>query len=130
MRIFRGMLVAALGVVTILSLQSQPGGGVAEGKVYDVTPLFDAVDTNHDGKITKEEWKAAGFPDQPFDMWDPGKKGYLTKDVFGSFKHPAAMDTNNDGKLTREKMLSYIKKQHVSGATEGNSHGGGEQPQH
>jgi Ca2+-binding EF-hand superfamily protein len=107
-------------------LAQQGGQGTSsDTKKYDVTPLFDEVDTNHDGKITKAEWKAAGFPDQPFDMWDPDKKGYLTKEGFGSFSHPAAMDTNNDGKLTKEKLLAYIKMRHASGATEGNSRGGG-----
>ena len=126
MRIPQAVCAMVFGAALCVPLLAQQGGQGAssDSKRYDVTPLFNEVDTDHDGKITRAEWKAAGFPDQPYDMWDVDKKGYLTKEGFGSFSHPAAMDTNNDGKLTRDKLLAYIKMRHASGATEGNSHGG------
>jgi EF hand len=97
------------------------GGGAFEGKVYDVSLVFDAVDSNHDGKITHDEWKAAGFPDQPFNMWCASGQDYLTREGFGSYKHPLGLDTNGDGKMTKAKLLAHIANQHTSGATEGNS---------
>jgi len=97
------------------------GAGAFEGKVYDVSLVFDAVDSNHDGKITHEEWKAAGFPDQPYNMWCASGQDYLTKEGFGNYKHPLGLDTNGDGRMTKEKLLAHIAKQHASGAPEGNS---------
>ena len=54
-------------------------------------------------------------------MWCASGQDYLTKEGFGSYKHPLGLDTNGDGKMTKEKMLAYITKQHSSGAVEGTS---------
>ncbi len=54
----------------------------------DKDALCAVLDTNHDGKITKEEFmaktsdKAKGL--EVFEKCDTGKKGYLTYDEIGS----------------------------------------------
>jgi Ca2+-binding EF-hand superfamily protein len=49
---------------------------------------FDVMDTNHDGKLTKEEFMAAphhrGNPEEMFNAMDVNRHGYITKDEFCS----------------------------------------------
>jgi hypothetical protein len=49
---------------------------------------FDAMDTNHDGKLTKEEFIAAphhrGNPEEMFKAMDVNGHGYITKEEFCS----------------------------------------------
>jgi arylsulfatase A-like enzyme len=52
----------------------------------DRAALFAKKDTNHDGKLTFDEFMA-NQPDpeaakERFELWDSGKKGYLTRDEF------------------------------------------------
>jgi hypothetical protein len=51
---------------------------------------FDAMDTNKDGKLSKDEFLAAphqrGNPEEMFKAMDVNGRGYLTKDEFCSGK--------------------------------------------
>ena len=51
---------------------------------------FDSMDTNKDGKVTKDEFMKAphgkGYPEQMFNAMDVKGQGYLTKDDFCSGK--------------------------------------------
>ena len=51
---------------------------------------FDAMDTNKDGKLSKDEFLAAphqrGNPEEIFKAMDVNGRGYLTKDEFCSGK--------------------------------------------
>lgn len=49
---------------------------------------FDAMDTNHDGFVTLDEWKAAGRREDRFN----------------------AIDVNHTGKITREDLRAYMQK--------------------
>ena len=49
---------------------------------------FDAMDTNHDGVITLDEWKVAGRREERF----------------------ALIDTDHDGRITREEMRAAMDK--------------------
>ena len=49
---------------------------------------FEAMDTNNDGVITLDEWKAAGRREDRFAM----------------------LDDNHDGKVTREELSSFMEK--------------------
>ena len=51
---------------------------------------FEAMDTNHDGVVTLDEWKAAGRREERF----------------------SAIDANHTGKITREDLHAYMKKLH------------------
>jgi Ca2+-binding EF-hand superfamily protein len=78
------VLVASLAIVA-------PARADVKGKLKSAAEAaFDKVDKNHDGKITKEEFRAliaelglgkgkAGFADKLFDQLDTHKHGVLTK---------------------------------------------------
>jgi Ca2+-binding EF-hand superfamily protein len=90
-----------------------------------VADVFERMDTNKDGKISKEEAKNLIL--QNFDRIDADKDGFITKDELrrwvaqtmaaggpggfgrGGFAAPAgpdfdALDKNADGRLTREEL--------------------------
>jgi hypothetical protein len=56
------------------------GGGGQRG--------FDAIDTNHDGFITLDEWKAAGRREERF----------------------AKIDVNHTGRITRDDLRAWMEK--------------------
>jgi hypothetical protein len=82
---------------------------------------IDAMDTNKDGKISKEEFMASCKGtncSQRFDALDTNKDGYLTKEELqekaASTKEKAkeqidAMDTNKDGKISKEEFMASCK---------------------
>jgi len=88
--------------------------------------MFDAIDTNHDGKISKDE--LAAFQKKHFDALSGGK-AEITKEAFidahmAELKDRAALmfdrlDTNHDGKLSEaelaargETMFARLDKNH------------------
>jgi hypothetical protein len=107
------------------------GGGAPSGGTMNMTTLkvdgfFGEVDTNKDGKITKEEWTAAGLKDMVFSMVNTSKSGSITKQELEASKFPADMDSNKDGNLTVDKMKAFDKKVGGGGAAGGG--GGGSAP--
>jgi hypothetical protein len=90
-------LVVLVGLVTvffIVGIAFAQGSG--QGKGGQGAPMtgcqqrFESMDTNQDGKVTKEEFMAAphggGYPEQMFNAMDANKQGNLTKDQFCSGK--------------------------------------------
>jgi Ca2+-binding EF-hand superfamily protein len=78
------LLIIALAILLAASLMT--GCATTEDKKAqsDKEALCSVLDTNHDGKISKEEFmartsdKAKGL--EVYEKCDPGKKGYLTYD--------------------------------------------------
>jgi hypothetical protein len=104
------------------------GGGMPSGVAYKVDGFFAQVNTSKSGKITKEEWKAAGLKDMVFSMVDTKNVGYITLEMLQATKFPADMDTNKDGVLTVDKMKAFDKKMGASGGGGGAPGGGGGAP--
>jgi hypothetical protein len=70
------------------------------------------VDTNHDGKLTREEWLNAGLNWHPYDGTNCafGDKGYLTKDDLERAPWHKEIDPLNMGILTVEYVKLYDRK--------------------
>jgi hypothetical protein len=116
--IFFSILATAL--VAPASAQNTPSqGGAApqgthqhSGKKVDYSPFFEAVDKKHDGKITREEWNAAGLKDKQFIQLTKYKKSdeqYVTQAQLDDMDAPAALDANKDGKITLEEFINFTK---------------------
>ena len=65
--------------------QGQGGHGASRMSCQE---RFDSLDSNHDGKLTKEEFMAAphhrGDPEEMFKAMDVNGHGYITKEEFCS----------------------------------------------
>jgi Ca2+-binding EF-hand superfamily protein len=81
---------------------------------------FDAMDTNHDGKLSKEELAACKHMrntrhdkgSSAFNRADKNHDGALTRDEAKALprvsKHFDEIDTNKDGTLDREEVHKYM----------------------
>jgi hypothetical protein len=67
--------------------------------------VFDVTDTNHDGKITADEYRARMV--EVFFLLDQGKKGYLVKGDIPGVSDEAFRGANKkgDGKLSLEEYI-------------------------
>ncbi len=88
------------------------GGGAAmpQTKSFNADAFVAGVDTNKDGFMTKEEFKAAGLTDRMFltpPFCDPDHDEKITKKEMNECKLPEAVDMNKDGKLTKEEMATF-----------------------
>jgi len=82
------------------------------GKKVDYSPFFAAVDKKHDGKLTREEWDAAGLKDKQFTELTKYKKSdeqYVTLAQLEDMDAPDALDANHDGKITLEEFINFTK---------------------
>jgi len=87
-------LAVLVGLVTVFFIAgltfAQGQGGQGAAPRLGCQDRFDAMDTNKDGKVTKEEFMAAphgkGYPEQMFNAMDVKGQGYITKDQFCSGK--------------------------------------------
>ncbi|VVE01127.1 calcium-binding EF-hand [Pandoraea capi] len=85
---------------------------------------FDAIDTNHDGKINRNEWSAyqrsqlqarrATF-ERYFKAADKDGDGYLSRDEAAAsepflYQHFNEIDVNHDGKLSPAEIRSFFRR--------------------
>ena len=86
--------------------------------------MFDAIDTNHDGKIDRNEWAAyqrsqlqarrATF-ERYFKAADKDGDGYLSRDEVAAaepflYQHFDEIDVNHDGKLSPAEIRAYFRR--------------------
>jgi hypothetical protein len=107
------LLLVGMALAMPCMAQNAPGGAPAGGPSgfakLKVDSFFAEIDTNKDGKLSSEEWKAAGLKDYVFSMVDGKnkKQGFLTKEELATEGWPLEMDANKDGVLTIAKMKAY-----------------------
>src|SRR5262245_48632027 len=110
--IFAAYLLVLLTSISALAQnpQGQPGprrrGGLNGEK------RMKTMDINNDGTISRDEWK--GNP-EVFDRIDKNGDGSLTREEFGDAARRHAgrlnqMDTNNDGKISRDEWKGNPKR--------------------
>jgi Ca2+-binding EF-hand superfamily protein len=90
----RLVLVVLVGLLAVFFFagmafaQWQGGQGGQGGPRMGCQERFDALDTNHDGKLTLEEFMAAphrrGKAEERFKAMDVNGHGYITKEEFWS----------------------------------------------
>lgn len=107
---FAGTLMAQGGA------QSQPPSGKPSGDhrdtvKFDYGPVFEAIDTNEDGQILKDEWMAAGLSQHTYDhlftiMLDVDKDLAVTKEEFTASSPQFEVDTDKDGKVSLEEYVA------------------------
>jgi hypothetical protein len=105
--------------------QAPPQGGAPQGNApqkdkssetkLNFRPAFDAMDTNHDGYISKAEWTAAGMSqfslEHLYPMLNSTKDGKMTYEQFAQ-KPMFEIDFNKDGQITLEE---YRKANNAAG---------------
>jgi EF hand len=83
----------------------------ADGKKFDASPIVDAIDTNHDNKLTHDEWQKAGAPEGSWNRFMGYEKvkqqGYISRADFLAETPPNGVDANCDGKITLEEFLTF-----------------------
>lgn len=98
--------------------QSAPGKSsacppYADGTKFDPSPVVDAIDTNHDGKMTHDEWQKSGAPEGSWNKFMSYEKvkqqGYVSRADFLAETPPNGVDANCDGKFTLEEFLKFAK---------------------
>jgi hypothetical protein len=84
------------------------------GGKFDAAPIVDAIDTNHDNRLTHAEWQKAGAPEGSWNrfMGYPKVKqqGYVSRQDFETETPPNGVDANCDGKITLAEFLEFSKQ--------------------
>lgn len=77
---FLAAVAAVVGVPVLAQEAPPPPMAPAPGDAAQTTPRdrFAAMDTDHDGRISKAEWLAAGRKERGFAMMDGDHDGYVT----------------------------------------------------
>ncbi len=117
-------LACALGAAAVTAIAQQmpadpPTAGAPATAPRGHGPMmggFMRLDTDHDGKISRDE--AAKNPKlaAKFDQLDANHDGFLDRSDFEAMrkahgqKRFADMDTNHDGKISKEEMLAAMAK--------------------
>jgi hypothetical protein len=92
---------------------------------YDPSPIVNAIDTNMDGIMSREEWTAAEAPEPSwnFFMEKLENKGYISREDFLNEAPPDGVDANCDGFISVWEFLA-TKEWDMSGAGDGPPPGG------
>lgn len=92
---------------------------------YDARPIVNAIDTNMDGIMSREEWTAAEAPEPSWNMFMEklNNKGFITLEDFLGEAPPNGVDANCDGFISIWEFLA-TKEWDMGGAGDGSPPGG------
>jgi hypothetical protein len=97
-------------------------GAQGSGSTIDMSPAFNSMDKDKDGKVTKEEFLATGMTQSMYDnlfvnMLDKNKDSVITKDELGAPLFD--VDTDKDGKCSLEEYVKANKNAEAQRAAGG-----------
>jgi hypothetical protein len=92
-----------------------PGGSGVKMVSMKMDQFFAEVNTSKSGKITKEEWYAAGLSDGAFRPFDSKNHGFLTLEELQANTYPADIDLNHDGVLRLAELKEFVAKSSSGG---------------
>lgn len=104
------VLVFLTLAMPVMAQDTPPPGPSMAMKQFNVDAFVKQVDTDKDGSMSKEEWKAAGLVDMPFTFCDTSKDGKLSAKEMADCQLPEAMDTDKDGVLLVDEMVEFDKR--------------------
>ena len=107
--VFQVLVSLPLAMPVLAQDTPPPGPGMAM-KQYNVDAFVMQVDTDKDGSMSKEEWKAAGLVDLPFTFCDTSKDELLSAKEMTDCQLPEAMDMDKDGVLLVDEMIEFDKR--------------------
>lgn len=141
-----GIMIIYLAIAGLALAQSGPPQGQEDapggapgaqggGSTLDMSPAFNSMDKDNDGKVTKEEFLATGMTQSMYDnlfvnMLDGNKDGVVTEDELGAPRFD--VDTNKDGKCSLEEFVTANKAaeaQRAAGGQDGAPGGAAPGPQ-
>jgi Ca2+-binding EF-hand superfamily protein len=110
----RTMSIAAFiylaSAALVLGQEPAPKGPGMAMKNFNVDDFVKQVDTDKDGSMSKEEWKAAGLIDLPFSFCDTSKDGEISEKEMAGCSLPEMMDSDGNGVLTVSEMIEFDKR--------------------
>lgn len=103
-------VAACAGILTTTGCLSRVATGPTGPSGDQTTPLFQQMDTNHDGQLSRAEF-SAGFADAILTVYGQPRTGSVTADQWNAIERApkssfAALDQNKDGKLTRDELAA------------------------
>lgn len=101
-----GLLLSVAGLCQAQQPAAAPTAN--SGIKLDQSPLFNAADTNKDGKLSKTEWAAVKGAEPLFNAMDKDKDELLTLAELNASSPPDVADTNKDGKLSVEEFQASL----------------------
>jgi Ca2+-binding EF-hand superfamily protein len=107
--VIEALIILSLTTPVLAQDTPPPGAGMAM-KQFKVDTFVKKVDTDKDGSMSKEEWKAAGLIDLPFTFCDASKDSKLSAKEMADCQFPEAMDTDGDGVLMVDEMIEFDKR--------------------
>jgi len=110
--IFAAYVLALLASISVLAQDPQVQPGPRGRGGHNGEKRLRAMDINNDGVISRDEWK--GKP-EVFDRLDKNGDGSLTREEFADAARRQGgrlnqMDTNNDGKISRDEWKGNPKR--------------------
>ena len=100
-----------------LLLAGCAGSGSPKAESQSAPMSFQAMDANHDGKVSREEFSNAAKT-AAFQKLDTDKSQFITLDEWlkkdaspDARKHFESLDANHDGKISRTEFLSLPNKE-------------------
>lgn len=114
LELLAGVAAIALGLLLPVALHADPAADAPPSHAE----TFKKLDTNHDGKISSDEWKAAS--DARFKKMDANGDGFISHDEMRAAarkrtaervdKMFTRMDTDKDGKISKAEFDAAAEK--------------------